>query len=74
MNQVVSTQINECPKDLSACAEFQRRVKGLYRSEDSATNEFERIMIRNMNAQFKEHENKIITLAKLGLLRIKFSS
>lgn len=50
---------------------FKSKMKNLYDLRNTAQNEFERIIFDSMNKQFKEHEDDIIRLAQLGLIRVK---
>ena len=49
---------------------FKNRMKNLYNLQNTAKNDFERIIFKNMNEQFRQYEKKILALSRLGLLKI----
>ena len=51
---------------------FKNRMKNLYNSENTAKSDLERIIFKNMNEQFRQYQNKIVALSRLGILKIFF--
>jgi hypothetical protein len=49
---------------------FKERVKKLYKLEETATNEFEKMVIKMMNENFRKQQKILIKLTKNGQIKI----
>jgi hypothetical protein len=49
---------------------FKDKIKELYKLEETATNEFDRMIFQMMNENFRKHEETIPKLAKDGHVKI----
>lgn len=55
--------------DQEAWQMFQKKLNDM---RSIPNNDFERLVFKNMHNQFKMYENKLLTLAKLDFLKIRF--
>jgi hypothetical protein len=58
---------NETADSVNALISFNDKMKSLYKLEQTATNEFDKMM----NENFRKHEALILKLAKVGHVKIK---
>jgi hypothetical protein len=47
----------------------QRKDENLYKLEQTATNEFDKLIFKMMNENFRKHEAMILKLVKAGNIR-----
>jgi hypothetical protein len=57
--------------NMATLTSFKEKMKELYKLEDTATSEFDRMFFQMMNQNFRRHEAKIEELVKNGSIRIK---
>lgn len=50
---------------------FKEKMKELYKLEETANNEFGRMIFKMMNENFRKHEEMLLNLEAAGLLRIQ---
>jgi hypothetical protein len=50
---------------------FKEKMKNLYILEQTATNEFDKLIFKMMNENFRKYGAMILNLVKLGHIRIK---
>ncbi len=50
---------------------FKEKMKELYKLEETANNEFDRMIFKMMNENFRKHEKMLLNLEAAGLLRIQ---
>jgi hypothetical protein len=55
---------------VNALIQFKDKMKNLYKLEQTATNEFDKLIFK-MNENFRKHEAMILKLAKVGHVKIK---
>jgi hypothetical protein len=65
----------QSPTKLSNASEsinlFKERMNELYKLEETATNEFDKMFTQMMNKNFKKQEKSMIKLLKNGYAKIK---
>jgi hypothetical protein len=49
----------------------KEKMKELYKLEETATNEFDRMIFKMMNENFRKQEKVLLDLEAAGLLKIK---
>jgi hypothetical protein len=55
----------------NALVDFKDKMKNLHKLEQTATNEFDKMIFKMMNENFRKHEEMITRLVKLGIVKIK---
>ncbi len=56
---------------VNALIQFKEKMKNLYKLEQKTTNEFDKLIFKMMNENFRKHEAMILKLAKVGYVKIK---
>ncbi len=49
---------------------FKEKIRNLYKLEETATNEFDKLIFKMMNENFRKHEAMILKLAKAGNVKL----
>jgi hypothetical protein len=62
---------NETADSVNALILFNDKMKSLYKLEQTATNEFDKLILKMMNGNFRKHERTISRLIKVGHVKIK---
>jgi hypothetical protein len=56
----------EAADSVNALIPFKDKMKNLYELEQTPTNEFDKLIFKMMNENFRKHEVMILKLAKVG--------